>query len=91
MGIATETTVTAQEFNRAPSKVKARAKDGPVFITEHGTRSFVLLSIEEYEQIKPPERNLADLLRMGDDSLDDVEFGRIGIDGIRDFDLFADE
>lgn len=52
------TTVTAQEFNREPSRVKAKAKDGPVFITDHGTRSHVLLTIEEYERIRPSEYGL---------------------------------
>lgn len=68
------TTVTAQEFNRAPSKVKARAKDGPVFITDHGDPSFVLLSIEEYERIKPPtKQNIVDALRMDDEDLADFD------------------
>lgn len=72
------TTVTAQEFNREPSRVKAKAKDGPVFITDHGTRSHVLLSIEEYERIKPPaKQNIVDALRMDDEDLADFEFERI--------------
>lgn len=91
MAIRTESTVTAQEFNRAPSKVKSQAKSGPVFITEHGTRSFVLLSIEDYEDLRPPDYGLGTALRMDDDSLDDIEFGRVGVDGPRDFDIFTDD
>lgn len=61
----TGATVTAAEFNREPSKVKARAADGPVFITDHGVRSYVLLSIEEYERIRPARHGLATSLRQG--------------------------
>lgn len=60
-----EMTVTAQEYNREPSKVKAKAKDGPVVITDRGVPSHVLLTMEEYERLRPPERGLATTLREG--------------------------
>ena len=47
----TITTVSSREFNQAASKVKRAAANGPVFITDRGQPSHVLLTIEEYLKI----------------------------------------
>ena len=68
------TTLTSREFNQDTARAKRAAKHGPVFITERGTPSHVLMSFEEYERIKQPvsadakPKSLADAL--ADDSPD---------------------
>lgn len=48
MGI---TTISSREFNQDSGKAKRAAADGPVFITDRGTPSHVLLTIEEYRRL----------------------------------------
>lgn len=43
--------VTARTFNQSPSKVKAMAGDGPVFVTDRGKPTLVVLTMDEYERL----------------------------------------
>ncbi len=43
--------VSARMFNQAPSTVKAMADKGPVFVTDRGEPTVVVLSIEDYERL----------------------------------------
>ncbi|MFT3872966.1 MAG: type II toxin-antitoxin system Phd/YefM family antitoxin [Nocardioides sp.] len=43
--------VNARTFNQSPSSVKALAKDGPVFVTDRGRPTIVILDIDEYERL----------------------------------------
>lgn len=54
MNISTKpkTVLTAREFNQDTARAKRAAKNGPVFITDRGKPSHVLLSIEEYERLE---------------------------------------
>jgi prevent-host-death family protein len=61
--------VSARTFNQSPSKVKAMAGDGPVFVTDRGTPTLVVLSMDDYERITGGGTVL-DALRMEED----VEF-----------------
>ena len=61
MGI---TTISSREFNRDSGKAKRAASDGPVFITDRGTPSYVLLTIEEYRRLAGQGSNLAATLGM---------------------------
>ncbi|MEX6508498.1 type II toxin-antitoxin system Phd/YefM family antitoxin [Jiella sp. M17.18] len=54
--------VTAAEFNRNPSKVKTKTREGRVVITERGKSSHVLMSFADYEaNLARPARTLLDL------------------------------
>ena len=61
-------TFTSREFNQDTARAKRAAKNGPVFITDRGAPSHVLMSFEEYERMKPREpdrtkpKNLAEAL-----------------------------
>jgi prevent-host-death family protein len=61
MGI---TTVTSREFNQDSGRAKKAAEHGPVFITDRGKPSHVLLSIAEYRQLAGRRRSLAEALAM---------------------------
>ena len=47
----TITTISSREFNQEASRVKRATANGPVFITDRGQPSHVLLTIEEYLKI----------------------------------------
>ena len=63
------TVMTSREFNQDTAKAKRAAARGPVFITDRGSLSHVLLSKAEYDRLKgEPDRekkapkNLAEAL-----------------------------
>ncbi len=62
----TTTTLTSGEFDRDPRRAMTAAKDGPVFITDRGTPSHVLLSIEAYRKLTASPVTIGDLIGMTD-------------------------
>lgn len=68
----TTTTLSSREFNQDTGKAKKAALQGPVFITDRGKASYVLLTVEEYRKICGAQANIVDLLAMPD--ADDFEF-----------------
>jgi prevent-host-death family protein len=56
------TTFSSRQFNQETSCAKRAAKDGPVFITDRGEPSHVLLSIEEYRRLEKEPMSLRDAL-----------------------------
>ena len=65
-------TISGREFNQDVSKAKKEANRGPVFITDRGQPSHVLLSIDDYQQLTGGKAPLATLLAMADG--DDIIF-----------------
>lgn len=66
----TITMLSSREFNQDASAAKRAAKHGPVFITDRGKPSHVLLSIEQYQRITAAQANIAELLAMPEESID---------------------
>ena len=60
----TITTLSSSEFNQDTSGAKKAAKDGPVFITDHGRPAHVLLTIEECRQLTGSHASIIDMLAM---------------------------
>ncbi len=58
------TTLSSREFNQDTSRAKRAAKRGPVFITDRGKPSHVLLTAEDYQKIAGGQKSIADLLAM---------------------------
>jgi len=58
------TKLSSREFNQHTSRAKRAAKRGPVFITDRGRLSHVLLTAEEYQRITGGHTSIADLLAM---------------------------
>ena len=69
MGI---TTVSSREFNQDVSRIKRAAVNGPVFITDRGHPSHVLLTIEEYQKLTDKQESIVELLTMPDAA--DIDF-----------------
>ena len=66
------TTITSREFNQDTGRAKRAAKDGPVFITDRGRPSLVLLKIQDYQALTGRTKSLAEALGMEDGG--DIEF-----------------
>lgn len=56
--------MSSREFNQDTSRAKRAARHGPVFITDRGRPSHVLLTAEEYQRITRGQKSIADLLAM---------------------------
>lgn len=66
------TTFSSREFNQDTSGAKKAAANGPVFITDRGHPSHVLLTIEEYRRLTGTGEKISDALSMSQD--DDIDF-----------------
>jgi prevent-host-death family protein len=66
------TKLSSREFNQDTSRAKRAAKRGPVFITDRGRPSHVLLTVEEYEKITRGQKSIAEGLAMPEAA--EVEF-----------------
>lgn len=55
-------TLSSREFNQQTSKAARAAKEGPVFITDRGEPSLVLLSIEDYRHLRGVRLDLGEIL-----------------------------
>lgn len=58
------TTLSSREFNQDASGAKKAACRNPVFITDRGRPSHVLLSIEHYQRLTRNQPNIVELLAM---------------------------
>ena len=54
--------VTAREFNQDISKAKRFAASEPVFVTDRGRPTHVLLSIAAYRQLSGERQSVLDLI-----------------------------
>ena len=71
------TTFSSREFNQHTARAKKAAKEGPVFVTDRGKPTHVLLSIEDYRKLTDREPRLADCFGRVEGVADiEVEFPR---------------
>jgi len=68
----TVTTLSSREFNQHVGEAKKAARTGPVFITDRGRPSHVLLCYEEYQRLNEAQGSIADRLAMP--GAEDIEF-----------------
>ncbi len=59
-----QTTVSSREFNHDVGRIKKASNNGPVFITDRGKPSHVLLSIEEYRKLTASSSKTSEMLSM---------------------------
>ena len=57
-------TLTSRELNQDIGRAKREAAEGPVFITDRGKPSHVLLSIEDYRRLSGTSQTIAELLAL---------------------------
>lgn len=66
------TTITSRHFNQDVGYAKRAAGRGPVFITDRGRPSHVLLSVEQYRKILGKRPDILELLALPEAA--DTEF-----------------
>lgn len=71
------TTLSSRDFNRDTGGAKRAARHGPVFITDRGTPSHVLLSIEDYHKLADDKTSIIELLAMPEAGRIDFEPPRL--------------
>jgi prevent-host-death family protein len=64
-------TLSSREFQQNANQAQKATRSGPVFITNRGRPTQVLLSFEEYQQITGSKRSLLEALSMP--GLSDIE------------------
>jgi PHD/YefM family antitoxin component YafN of YafNO toxin-antitoxin module len=64
------TMLSSRQFNQHASEAKKKALEAPVFITDRGKPSHVLMSIDEYNRLTGQPK-IADLLAMP--GVEDIE------------------
>jgi prevent-host-death family protein len=67
--------ITSREFNQDVSQAKRAARLGPVFVTDRGKPTHVLIGIEDWRRLSGEKENIIDLLAMPDADAD-PELGR---------------
>lgn len=67
----TITTLSSREFQQNANQAQKATRSGPVFITNRGRPTQVLLSFEQYQQITGSKRSLLEALSMP--GLSDIE------------------
>ena len=58
------TTISSRAFNQDVGRAKRAAFEGPVFVTDRGRPSHVLLTIEEYQKVIEEPMSIVELLAM---------------------------
>jgi hypothetical protein len=58
------TKLSSRKFDQNPSLARKAAETGPVFTTDRGRPTHVLLTIEEYLKITQKQENILDMLAM---------------------------
>jgi len=71
------TTFSSSVFNQDVSKAKRAAQNGPVFITERGNPSHVLLAFSEYKKITNKNKNIVEVISMSEEI--DFELAKVNI------------
>ena len=72
MRVRSMTTMTSREFNRDVGKAKREARKGPVFITDRGRASHVLLTAEDFQEMTGAGASIAEWLAMPEAA--DIDF-----------------
>lgn len=73
----TITTLSSRAFNQGASRAKQAAKEGPVFITDRGKRTHVLLSFKDYQRLTGNQMTLVQALAQHDVQDFDFEPSRV--------------
>lgn len=68
----TITTLSSRAFQQNANQAQKATRDGPVFITNRGRPTQVLLSFDDYRRLTGGRTKIADLLAMP--GIEDLEF-----------------
>jgi prevent-host-death family protein len=66
-------TISSRAFNQDTAGAKRAAREGPVFITDRGLPSYVLLTFEEYTRLAEEQPSITTLLSKPS-GIENIEF-----------------
>lgn len=66
-------TMTSREFNQDVGKAKREARLEPVFVTDRGRPTHVLMSFDAFRQLTGRTESIVDLLAMQEPEMDAVD------------------
>jgi hypothetical protein len=69
----TVTRMSSRQFNQDTGRAKRAARTGPVYVTDRGHVSHVLLSFDHYQRLAQNQASIVDLLA-GPPGIEDVTF-----------------
>ena len=69
-------TLTSREFNQDTARAKREAAKGPVFVTDRGRPTHVLLTHDDYRRLAAPKKTLGEMLAWPGAGEIDIEFER---------------
>jgi hypothetical protein len=69
--------ITSRAFNQDVSLAKRAARTAPVFVTDRGKATHVLLSVEAYLKLTGERESIVDLLALPDGVAGEVSPGRL--------------
>jgi PHD/YefM family antitoxin component YafN of YafNO toxin-antitoxin module len=72
--------ITSRDFNQDVSQAKRAARIEPVFVTDRGKATHVLMSVEAYRKLTGQAESIVDLLAMATPA---VGAAAVGADDIR--------
>lgn len=81
------TTFTSREFNQDTAGAKREAADGPVFITDRGQPSHVLLSHAQYQRLTQAEPSVAAMFADPDSADVELPLPKRAIQPMRELDF----
>lgn len=67
------TKLTSREFNQDTARAKRAADVGPVYITDRGRPSHVLMSFDDYVKLAAQHQSIAELLSQPQ-GIEDIDF-----------------
>ena len=75
------TVLSCQDFNRQIAKAQKQCEKSPVFVTNRGELSYVLMSYQEYLTLSGQQQTIANALAFPSTEMevDDIEFERMNI------------
>jgi prevent-host-death family protein len=77
------TTITGRDFNQNAAKARQLAEHEPIFVTDHGEPSHVLMSYALYQRLTHRQKSNAARVSMSEEAAaqidDDFEFGRVDV------------
>ncbi|MBC7669248.1 MAG: type II toxin-antitoxin system Phd/YefM family antitoxin [Gemmatimonadaceae bacterium] len=78
--------ITSRDFNQDVSQAKRAARIEPVFVTDRGKATHVLMSVETYRRLTGQTETIVDLLAMP--GLAAIDLPPIDLDGARSTDAW---
>lgn len=69
-------TLTSREFNQDTARAKREAASGPVFVTDRGRTTHVLVSAEEYARLTRPVKTMGEMLSSPEVAAIEIAFER---------------